>query len=167
MRQRNQRTHDGLWIHPLEDPTVLRNIHQRAVFEYWLAVREGADMPPPSRIDPVELPRGSLPSIVVKEYEPDTGRYRTRLAGTAFRDATGFDGTNGYSDQISGNTGTVERFGWAVANRKPYWYQGPLAFAANDFKQFSALILPFSEPGQPVSRLLCVLDFSPDAPPSS
>lgn len=165
MRDRVSPTHDGVWIHPLEDPTLLHNIHQRAVFEYWMAARATADVPPPSRIDPVELPRGSLPSIVVKECEPDTGRYRTRLAGTAFREATGFDSTHSYSDQISGNTGTVDRFNWAVANRRPYWYQGPLAFSLRNFKKYSVLVLPFAEPGGPIARLLCVLDFEPDASP--
>ena len=159
MRERASHTHDSLWIRPLEDPTLLTNTHQRAVFEYWLASRAGTELPPPSRIDPVALPRGSLPFIIVKECEADTGRYRTRLTGTAFRDAAGFDGTNLYSDQIVGNSGTMERFDWAVANRQPYWYQGPQSFSAFDFRLFSALVVPFADPGGPVSRLVGVLDF--------
>jgi hypothetical protein len=165
MRERASRTHDGLWIHPFEDPTRLRDVHQRAVFEYWMASRDGTGLPPPARIDPVDLPRGSLPFILVKEHETDSGRYRTRLAGTAFRDASGFDGTHLYSDQLSGNAGTLDRFNWAVANRQPYWYQGSLAFSAKDYKQFSVLVLPFADPEQPVSRLVCVFDFDPNPEP--
>ncbi|MCR9072002.1 MAG: PAS domain-containing protein [Alphaproteobacteria bacterium] len=162
MRERTTRTHDGIWIRPLEDPTQLHDVHQRAVFEFWLAARTDEDMPPPARIDPIELPKGSLPMILVKECEASTGRYRTRLAGTAFREATGFDGTHLYSDSLDGSAGTVDRFNWAVGERKPYWYQGSLAFSTNDLKQFSVLVLPFAEPDQPVTRLLCVFDFDPD-----
>ncbi|WPZ36279.1 PAS domain-containing protein [Thalassobaculum sp. OXR-137] len=162
MRERASYIREGLWLRPLEDPTLLRDRHQRAMFEYWLAARDGADLPLPSRIDPVELPRGCLPYIMVKEHEPGTGRYRTRLTGTAFRDASGFDGTNLYSDEILGNAGTLERFNWAVANRQPYWYQGPLSFSVFDYKKFSALVLPFADPGQPVTRLVAVFDFQPD-----
>lgn len=163
MRGRAPRTHDGVWIRPLEDPTLLSDRQQRAVFEYWLSVRTTADdLPTPDRIDPLDLPRGSLPVIMVKEHEIDSGRYRTRLAGTEFRQASGFDGTNVYSDQLTGNAGTIDRFDWAVANRQPYWYQGSLAFGANDLKQFSVLVLPFAEPDRPVSRLMCVFDFNPD-----
>ena len=162
MLKRSPRTHDGVWVRPLEDPTLLTDQHQRAVFEDWLALRADTDLPGPEHIDPVALPRGSLPVILVKECEADTGRYRTRLAGTAFRDASGFDGTHLYTDDIKGSAGTLERFGWAVANRKPYWYQGSMAFGTKDYKQFSVLVLPFAETGQPVCRLVCVFDFAPD-----
>lgn len=151
-----------LWIRPFDDIDVLTDPNQRSLFEYWQSSRDGAEMPLPERIDPLVFPTAALPYLVVEEYEPETRRFRTRLAGTAHRDATGYEGTNLRTDETPGGRSAGERLAWVVEARQPYWYRGLLTFSARPWTSFSVLGLPFGRPDEPVSRILCVFDFRPD-----
>lgn len=120
-------------------------------------------MPVPEKIDPLAFTTGVLPFLVVEERDERTGRYRTRLAGTAYRDAVGYEGTNLYTDETEGTEDAVERLRWMAEHRQPYWYRGLCTFSYRPWTPFSVLSLPFAHLGRPVSRALCVFDFAPEA----
>lgn len=151
-----------LWIKPFDNICILTDANQTMLYKYWQNSRQGADLPVPNCIDPLAFPASALPFLVVEEYEPETGRFRTRLAGTAHRDAVGYEGTNLRTDETPGGRSVVERLKWSVEARQPYWYRGPLTFSDRPWASFSVLGLPFGHPGAPVSRVLCVFDYQPD-----
>jgi hypothetical protein len=148
-------------IRPFTDIDLLSDSNQRALFEYWLKFCNVPDIPSPDRIDALAFPRRALPFLVVEEFEPDTRRFRTRLAGTAYRDAVGYESTNRRTDETPGAAEASARLAWTVEARQPYWYQGPFTFSARPWTTFSVLGLPFAHPGEPVSRVLCVFDLDP------
>lgn len=151
------------WIRPVVRPSPLMSMPQKQVFEYWRGACDGDRLPTPDRIDPLAFTAGVLPFLVVEEREERTGRYRTRLAGTAYRDAVGYEGTNLYTDETVGTEDAVERLRWMAEHRQPYWYRGLCTFSYRPWTPFSVLSLPFAHSGRPVSRALCVFDFAPEA----
>lgn len=151
-----------LWFRPFDNIGVLTDLNQITLFEYWQSSRAGAELPLPECIDPLAFPTTALPYLVVEEYEPDTRRFRTRLTGTAYRDAAGYEGTNLRTDETPGGQSAAERLAWVVEARQPYWYRGPFSFSARPWTTFSVLGLPFGRPGEPVARVLCVFDFRPE-----
>lgn len=150
------------WVRPFNDVRLLTDPHQREVYDYWAECDRDGDLPLPDKIDPLAFTTGVLPFLVVEERVDSTGRYRTRLAGTAYQDAVGYEGTNLYTDETDGTEDAVERLQWMADHRQPYWYRGPCTFSYRPWSSFSVLSLPFAYPGQPVSRALCIFDFAPE-----
>ncbi|SDF92539.1 hypothetical protein [Thalassobaculum litoreum] len=131
------------------------------LFRYWQDSHLGGGLPSPDCIDPLAFPTAALPFLVLEEYERDTRRFRTRLTGTAYRDAVGYESTNRRTDETPGGHAAAERLHWIVEASQPYWYQGPFSFSARPWTAFSVLSLPFGRIDEPVSRVLCVFDFQP------
>lgn len=131
------------------------------LFKYWQNAHRGDDLPAPECIDPLAFPTASLPYLVIEEYEADARRFRTRLTGTAYRDAVGHDGTNLRTDEMPGGCAAADRLRWIAETRRPYWYRGPMVFSTKPWTSFSVLSLPFGHRHAPLSRVLCVFDFQP------
>lgn len=138
------------------------NMAQKQLFEYWRNVSDESRPPTPDKIDPLAFDPKALPFLVLEEVDPTSGRLRTRLTGTAYRDAVGYEGTHLRTDEIRGGAAAANRLAWLVATRQPYWYRGPCTFSLRPWLPFSVLALPFSPPGDGVSRVLCVFDFAPE-----
>lgn len=151
----------GHWVRPVTDTSKLGNANQRALFQYWLNFYTDGALPSPDLINPLAFPTQALPFLVLEEFEPDIGRFRTRLAGTAYRDAVGYESTNLRTDETPGAAEASARLAWIVKARQPYWYHGPFTFSARPWTMFSVLCLPFAPAEGPVSRVLCVFDLDP------
>lgn len=151
-----------IYIESLKPDHVFSDSNQKVIFDYWLQCCSDFEIPPPERIDPLALPPSVLPFLAIEEYDAGIGRFQTRLSGTAYRDAVGYDGTNLRTDEIAGTETAIARLTRLVESRRPYWYAGPCTFSRSPWRPFSVLSLPFGHPGEPVSRVLCVFDFSPD-----
>ena len=67
----------------IETPPVLADERLHALFEYWLSLaRDAGGLPPVRTFDPLRLPK-LLPNVWILEVEPETHRFRMRLAGEA------------------------------------------------------------------------------------
>lgn len=136
--------------------------HMRAAYDYWLAARGAAVVPPVSALDPMLLPRGSLPYLSVLEVEQAPFRLRSRLTGTALVDHLGINQTGHYLDEIPGIARQLARMEWCVHAQQPYLAEDKLTFAPKDYKRYHVLILPFGDPGRGVERLVGVFGFHGD-----
>ena len=151
----------GEWLRPFTDIRMLSDANQRALFQYWVNFHRNGNLPSPDLINPLAFPKEALPFLVIEEFEPDTGRFRTRLAGTGYRDAVGYESTNLRTDETPGAGEASARLAWCVEARQPYWYRGPFTFSSRPWTMFSVLCLPFAPAEGSVSRVLCVFDLDP------
>jgi hypothetical protein len=65
----------------IETPPHLADQRLQSLYEYWLALaRAAGGLPPVQAFDPLHLPR-LLANLWIMEVEPETYRFRMRLAG--------------------------------------------------------------------------------------
>src|SRR3546814_5044964 len=72
----------------------------RELFAYWQDKRRGDLLPRRADIDPVEIPR-LMPYVLIADIEHAPFRVRFRLVGTKVVEATGFEFTGKYLDEIT------------------------------------------------------------------
>lgn len=133
--------------------------YARGLFDYWLAARGTARMPPVCAIDATRMPRECLPYISVLEVEHGPLRLRSRLSGTALVEQLGINQTGRYLDEIPGMAAQIARMEWCVRKQQPYVAEDGITFAPNDFKRYQILVLPFGNPEEDVQRLVGVFCF--------
>ena len=132
----------------------------RVALQFWLDAKKDSILPPDWAIDPLRLPRGLLPSLLVVSVEPGPKRLRFRLAGTTMVNAIGFELTGKFSEDIEGAEGTTQRAYAAIESKSPYFYGGPLVWSPKDFNSYKALIMPFGNDVNEVTRLLGYTEFA-------
>jgi hypothetical protein len=137
---------------------------QRAMYEYWQIARGNAALPPKSTLDPVELPRRSLPSLAVME-PIDGNDFRVRIVGTGVHSAVGRDITGQRVSQIDGAESALDRLRQCRDAEAMYYASGPATWASGPQKYFTSLMLPFGSPGH-IERILIVLQFTHHSPAS-
>jgi hypothetical protein len=71
----------------------------RQLYDYWQSKRRGRDVPDRADIDPAEI-KPLLPNILIAEVTDPPFRIRYRLVGSRITQATGFDLTGRYLDQL-------------------------------------------------------------------
>lgn len=70
------------------------------LYDLWLDLcRELGRLPNRQEIDPLDLPAGVLPAMLVLEREA-SGRFRCRLAGTLLTQMHGYEPTGRYLDEV-------------------------------------------------------------------
>ncbi|SMF72615.1 PAS domain-containing protein [Tistlia consotensis] len=153
MTERPDRLQDGF------DPAALTPPYLKAVYDYWNAARGAAAMPPVEAIDPLRLPRDSLPHLGLVEVEAEPLRFLTRLQGTSVVEALGIDHTGRYYDEIPGMDAQIARLEWCARERRPYMTEGTASFAPKDFQHYRLLGLPFGDAAGGVRRILFVSAF--------
>ena len=67
---------------------------------YWIEKRGDRRMPSRRDIDPIEIPRKTLPNLQIIDVINGGARFRYRLVGTATVEAYGEDFTGRYPDEI-------------------------------------------------------------------
>ena len=70
----------------------------QTLLQWWLAQR-GDSIPDRSQLDPFDM-KSLLPNLFLLDVEQDPFRVRYRLVGTRAREATGFDITGRYLDEL-------------------------------------------------------------------
>lgn len=149
---------------PVFSTNDLTSDAQRAMYEYWQTARGNASLPPKSTLDPVELPRGSLPSLAV--IEPvDGSDFRVRIVGTEVHSAVGRNITGKRVSQIDGAEDALDRFRQCHDMETACYTSGPATWASGLQKFFTSLMLPFGSPGH-IERILIVLQFTHHMPAS-
>ena len=132
--------------------------------ETWRRLRGDRDMPAPSDIDPVELPRQLLPHMLLLDIEHDPAlRFRWRLIGTHITGVLNRDRTGRYWDGIyDQRTFSALSVGplWVLEHRRPVRTIGSAHYVGKDFIRSESIDLPLSADGRTVSRMLVVTQYS-------
>ncbi|MFZ1992089.1 MAG: PAS domain-containing protein [Alphaproteobacteria bacterium] len=143
------------------NPTLesLPNDRCRSAFQFWLDARGEAELPSPAAIDPSRLPPAILPNISVYGVEDGEKRFRFRLVGRAIVQGIGLDPTGTYFEDAPGSGPLIARFSECIESRRPYFYRGPLFWKNNEIATYRSLVMPFAEPGGPVTRLMTYSEY--------
>ena len=138
----------------------------RDAYTYWLGKCRGCRIPSRADIDPVDIPR-VLANTALIERDPQSGRLRFRVIGTALTDALGWDATGRFLDEIFPDYYRSDSSGYRDAvfrTGEPSYRRGrPLESYAKDFTDVERLYLPLAEDGKTVTMILSIIDYQFDA----
>ena len=98
----------------------LRSEMVRSLHRWWLS-KSGSDIPDRADLDPVDI-KTLLPNLFIADVEHDPFRIRYRLVGTKAIQATGFDLTGRYLDDLlpaDGSEPWMEYYHQAYRTRSP------------------------------------------------
>lgn len=130
-----------------------------AALQYWIDAKKDRVLPPPEAIAPSRLPRVLISSLTVLAVEDGPKRLRFRLFGTKLVDATGFDLTGKFGEDVIGAEETNARHYAAIEAKRPYLFNGPLTWSSRDYKGYTALVMPFGDEAGKVTRFLDYTEF--------
>lgn len=127
----------------------------RAVYDYWLAKRDGRPMPRRADLDPAELKR-FLPYIMLVEVTADARRFVYRLVGTAEVEARGNNPTGravgeaafGAPDEAVGT------YDYVVRNKAPYCHRDPYEGPDGEMETEDIVYLPLCDEHGAVNMVL-------------
>ena len=128
-----------------------------AVYCYWLDKCGARRMPCRSDIDPITLPRQTLPGISIVDVVPDERRYVYRLVGTGEVEVRGNDPTGeSVKEGFFGPTAedALSCYDKVVATRAPHLDTVPFTSPGGRYVNLETLFLPLSEDGANVSKIL-------------
>jgi len=129
------------------------------LYDVWDSKREARPAPSRSDISPFDMKK-VLPLITLSDVETEPFRLKSRLVGTGFVDAIGFDPTGHYTDEIEHTEMLHRRSRWVVDNCKPLMTRGlPLLWSPKDFKCYDTLCLPLIDEDGHVNMLLFINRF--------
>jgi hypothetical protein len=128
-----------------------------ALYHYWLEKCGDRGMPLRSDIDPITIPRTSLPGISLIDVVQDDRRYVYRLVGTGDVEVRGNDPTGKsvlegfFAPSADDALACYDR---VVATRAPLLDPMPFTAPSGKFVTEETLFLPLSEDGINVSKIL-------------
>jgi len=131
----------------------------RSAWYYWAELRRSADVPPAAAIDPARLPKSLMPYISIVAVEENPQRFLLRLIGDAGIVATGHNHTGRHVDELPDGPAMTERLNLCVSSRRPYFFEGPMAFAEKTFRTYRTLVMPFTDGSGKVARLLNATEY--------
>ncbi len=140
---------------------LLENISsekQQELYQYWLDLKGENLMPSRKLFNPVDIPR-VLSSLYLVDVFYDPLRFQVRLAGTQNVQKLGFDPKGYSSDGSPAIKGLIERFEWAVRNKKPYCRVEKMLWGKKDYVEYSALVLPMSDNNEDVNLFIASVDY--------
>ena len=130
------------------------------LFQYWVAACGEKPMPARTDIDPVTIPIGLLPNIVLVDVLPQTLRFRYRVMGTAVARMLDADWTGRYVDEIPDIHESVQlQYEETARTRSPTVIMNEYdrydsSLMQHKFIRYERLLLPLSEDGDTVTMLL-------------
>ena len=138
----------------------------RRLYEYWDEKRSDRIAPARADIDPVDIP-DILPNMFIYRVEHDPRDYLMLLFGTALVDAFGRDLTHRRFDEIfSGSDYAAMRaeYDAAVDECRPICVSHDGNWIDRDHVEYTRLLLPLSEDGKTVDRLMGASYFKGERP---
>ncbi len=146
---------------PYPVPEELDDPRFRQIFDYWKGLFRQEQLPPSSRIDPLEFSNllGSINLIGVVR-DDNSMRFCYRLWGTKFTDLFGSDGTGKFVEEIFDPPWAAEIqhvFENVVISKKPHFWKIPVPIEDRKFLTNRRLPLPFSNDGTVVDTLLALM----------
>ncbi|WP_417321215.1 PAS domain-containing protein [Emcibacter sp.] len=134
----------------------LTSEYQHDIYRYWQEIRSDRNMPARKDFNPLHVPEalGNLMLVDVLDKPRD---YKVRLIGTHITEMTGNDHTGKSATSLEDADSIIERFDWLLENRKPYVTSGEFIWSSSNRREYSSLVLPFSENDRDVSIIFCCL----------
>ncbi|MEC9346740.1 MAG: PAS domain-containing protein [Pseudomonadota bacterium] len=129
----------------------------------WESVRGNRPLPARRDFDPLSIPLGLLPHVVLIDIVPQAvPRLRWRLLGTHITKALGRDKTGTWWDEIypadvEASLGQAPRY--VARERRPVRLIGTAPFEARSFMHSEALHCPLSSDGQTVDMVIGFVQF--------
>lgn len=139
----------------------VRDLQLRDLYAYWQTMRGDRRIPPRSAFDPVQVPR-LLPNLILLDVEPETRRLIVRVLGTRVASIYGRDYTGQYLDEIyfgPNNTSVLDDYGTCAQDGIPVLRERNFRNVRDVVYRMERLILPFSDDGQVVNKLISGLHF--------
>jgi len=141
----------------VSDPDLVR------FYDYWESLSAGRPMPARRDIDPLQIPPGYLPDLMLIDVFHEPRRYRYRLVGTHVVTASGEDRTGRFFDEVQffkTNPAVMQHFETVATTGQPLYSVEPFTNFANgrDY-EVDRLMLPLSSDGRLVDMLLVVFRF--------
>lgn len=146
---------------PDDAPSFIASTRVRTLHAYWNAKRGSRPMPARADIDPAEI-KQLLPYILLADLHHDPLRVFYRLVGTGIVEAAKCDLTGHWLHEVDldGNTPAWERVYRRVAEtRAPVFGQTRAAVRPGDSRLFQWVVLPLSDDGAAVDRVLELEDW--------
>lgn len=129
----------------------------RQLFVYWQSkCGAGGRIPRRADIDPAEIPR-LIPNSLIVDVEYNPFRVRYRLVGTKVVQATGFEITGKYLDEIvlADDEGPfLESYQTACMTKAPILTRIKWHLDAETTGEYDACFLPLSDDGETVNKVL-------------
>ena len=129
---------------------------QQQLYDYWDSKRGGRFAPSRGDIDPIDFPH-LLPNLCIYKIHRNPLRYEVTLMGTRVVEIWGVDYTGKFVEDVL--LGPVydqvtEQFRHIVNNKEPTLHDLDANWLDKDYIKYSRLMLPLSENGINVDRLL-------------
>ncbi|WP_259782305.1 PAS domain-containing protein [Aestuariispira ectoiniformans] len=138
----------------------LRDPRHRELYSYWGEKKGDRRVPRRADIDPVDIPR-LLPNIFIFDVIREPRDYVLRLLGTSLVSVLGKDFTGAAFDKMyQGDTAKILRYqyDWIVDHWEPVYDRLDAAWMSKDYIYYDRLLLPLSDTGERVDKLLgCAL----------
>jgi hypothetical protein len=134
-----------------------------AFYDYWASLRRGRKMPSRKDIDPLQMPRGYLPNVMLIEVFHNPRLYRYRLVGTTVVNASGEDRTGQYFNEVEFfeiHPIVMQQYDDAVDMAHPFYSLEPFTNLRNgNTYEVDRLMLPLSDDGERVDMLMVLFQF--------
>lgn len=166
----DHQTRDGPRPFPAIRPARLTERSLTAAFAYWDRLRGDRDVPARAAVDPIDIPPGLLPNLMLTDVIQEGGRprYRYRVVGSRIAELAGRDPTwefvdetlpaaHGYRDYILALYDAIFAWRAPVYSHSSYVTSDPTHPPEREAQR---LMLPLAEPDGPVSHVLSVQVFA-------
>jgi hypothetical protein len=130
----------------------------RQLFEYWQSKCRDGRPPRRADIDPTEIPQ-LMPNVLIVDIEQDPFRVRYRLVGTEIVEATGFEFTGRYLDDIvlpADEGPFLESYRLASASKAPVLARMKWHLDDDTVGEYDVCFLPLSDDGETVNKVLAM-----------
>ncbi len=145
-------------MHKITDASQIESALIRQFYVYWRSkCREGA-IPRRADIDPVEIPK-LVPNLLIADIEYKPFRVKYRLVGTNVVEATGFEFTGRYLDEIvlADDEGPfLECYRTACDSRLPVQTRIKWHLGDDTVREYDICILPLSDDGITVNKAVSI-----------
>lgn len=132
--------------------------YQKELYQYWLFLKGDRQMPARSDLD-ITLMKGYLPSLMLLDYEDNDQSFTFRLIGTDCVNLYG-EQTGKKMNDLPLHVAAVDRLMWTINNKKPYFAKKNLDNIDKKYVRTSFIVLPLSENGIDVDKVLVSHHFS-------
>jgi len=144
--------------HSVSDASLVR------FYDFWASLCSERPMPARTDIDPLEIPTGYLPNLMLVDVLRDPRRYRYRLVGTNVVGATGADRTGRLFDEIpffQAYPAVIRQYDTVVETRQPFYSLEPFTnLTTGSTYEVDRLLLPLSNDGRLVDTVLVLFQFN-------
>jgi hypothetical protein len=154
--RRQGRPYNRGTMQKIEQVDQIESSQIRQLFLYWQGKCRDGRIPRRADIDPAEIPR-LVPNILIVDVEYNPFRVRYRLVGTKVVQATGFEITGRYLDEIvlADDEGPfLESYQTACTTKAPILTRIKWHLDAETTGEYDACFLPLSEDGETVNKVL-------------